>query len=84
MLLGQGVDLLQVGLGLPQDVVGLVQLLADGTLHVFLPLVGEGQFLERLLQGFLGGGKMHLKVLTLLSKLLVLHRQGTVTCSKKW
>lgn len=74
MLLGQGVGLLQVGLCFLQDIMGLVQLLADGTFHIFLPLVSAGQFLEHLLEGVLGGGEMHLKVLTFLSKLLVLHR----------
>lgn len=82
MLLGQGVDLLQVGLGLLQDIVGLVQLLADGAVHFLLPLVVTRQFLERLLEGFFGGGEVHLEVLSLLSKLLILHRQSTVTCGR--
>lgn len=66
-LLWQGIGLLQVALCFLQHIMGLVQLLVDGFLHVFLPLVGTGQPLHCIFEGYLGRGKAFLEVGTLLS-----------------
>lgn len=44
-----------MSIGSLQDIVGLVELLADGTLHSCLPLVGPGELLMGFFESDQGG-----------------------------